>query len=184
LSLIKCSWYLLCSSPGGLPCTSLVLGTSSLPALHLLGAWPASCCGLILFKWPCLLSFGCWVWFGGNNFPLMLSSLAGWIVVVLIAMIAHSGVCDLWCELLWWLCCCVGGVAGWLGFLGRPNPPTVIYIYMLKFSSVLTPLWMHMVIELLAWLACCPASLVPGWYFGWWLNGDKLAYWWLSTVFF
>jgi hypothetical protein len=39
-----------------LPCTSLVLGTFSLPALHLLGAWPASCCNLILFKWPCLLA--------------------------------------------------------------------------------------------------------------------------------
>jgi hypothetical protein len=69
LSLIKCSWYLLFSSPGGLPCTSLVLGTSSLPALHLLGAWLAPCCGLILFKWPCLLNFGCWVWFGGDNSP-------------------------------------------------------------------------------------------------------------------
>jgi hypothetical protein len=49
LSLIKCSWYLLCSSPGGLPCTSLVLGTPPcLPCTSLV-------LGLLLAAtWSCL----------------------------------------------------------------------------------------------------------------------------------
>jgi hypothetical protein len=49
LSLIKCSWYLLCSSPGGLPCTSLVHGTPPcLPCTSLV-------LGLLLAAtWSCL----------------------------------------------------------------------------------------------------------------------------------
>jgi hypothetical protein len=48
-------------------------------------------------------------------------------------------------EVLWWWCCWSAGV------LGRANPPTVIYLYMPLFIGDLTPLCMHMVIEMLAW---------------------------------
>jgi hypothetical protein len=70
-------------------------------------------------------------------------------------------------AMLVWLCWCgcAGGVAGRLGFLGRPVSLTVTLLYCLLSSDALTPPYMHLVIEqLVSWLAC-PARLVPGRYF-------------------
>jgi hypothetical protein len=88
---------------------------------------------------------------------------------VLLAVIAHSDVCDL----CWWCCCAMVwlcyGVAGRLGFLGRPISLTVTHLYCLLSSGALTPPYMHLVIEqLVSWLAC-PAKLVPVRYF----DGDS-----------
>jgi hypothetical protein len=45
--------------------------------------------------------------------------------------------------------CCVGVMLWWcdgrLSVLGRPNPPTVIYLYLIQVAGVLTPLSMHLV---------------------------------------
>jgi hypothetical protein len=60
-------------------------------------------------------------------------------VLVLLAVIAHSDVYELWCcgvGLLWW---CGDRLVFLTVNLGRPNPSTVIYIYFPIFSGVLTP---------------------------------------------
>jgi hypothetical protein len=116
LSLIKCSWYLLCSSVGDLPCTSLVLGTSSLPALHLLGAWPASC-----YSWSCLSNhvYYLWLlvlvwwceftpWCSAHEQGELCECCWLWLLTVM-CVICAGGVVVLWCG-------CAGGVAGRLGF--------------------------------------------------------------------
>jgi hypothetical protein len=55
--------------------------------------------------------------------------------------------------LCWWWCC-AGGGAGRLGFLGRPKSLTVTLLNHVLFAGVLTPPYMHLVIEqLVSWLA-------------------------------
>jgi hypothetical protein len=117
-ALISCPWYLLYSSQVAChapPCAWL----PSLPALHLLGAWPAPCC-----LWSCLCNHVYWlwlwvlVWWGQFTLDAQLMSRENLVsvlcwcwgvgAVVLVMLV-------LWC---WWC---------WLTrVLGRPVSHTVL----------------------------------------------------------
>jgi hypothetical protein len=103
LRLISGSWYLLCSSQVACPappCDCL----PSLPALHLLGAWPAPCC-----FWSCLSNHVDWLWLWfliwWGEFPpdAQLMSRENLVSVLCCALVL----------VLWCWCC----DAGRLGFL-------------------------------------------------------------------
>jgi hypothetical protein len=125
---------------------------------------------LILFKWPCLLSFGCWVLCGGDNPP----------DAKLMSRVISVGVASCDC-LLWWVNCAAGllwDCGGRLGVLDCESWSTKttysdLYIHAQVLWCLETSVHAYG-----DWAACClsysPASLVPGWYFGWWLDGDKL----------
>jgi hypothetical protein len=135
LSLIRCPWYLLCSSQVACPARPCAW-LPSLLALHLLGAWPAPCC-----FWSCLSNHVYWFW---------LLVLVWWCEFTLDAQLmsrenyVSAGcdcsqwcVCDLcWCGcagvavlvmLLVWLCwwCCWS-----TRVLGRPVSHTVTLLYL------------------------------------------------------
>jgi hypothetical protein len=128
LSLINDS-YACPAPPSGLPCTSLCLA-STLPALHLPGAWLAPCC-----SWSCLsnhvalaLAIGL-IWWG--EFPpdaqLMSRENLCWLWCA-----GAGAMCWCWCYVLVLVCC--GVLVSWhlLGmhlvtsclpawWLGRPD---------------------------------------------------------------
>jgi hypothetical protein len=107
--LISCPLYLLCSSQVACPAPPCAW-LPSLPAMHLLGAWPAPCC-----FWSCLSNHVywfwllVWVWWGEFTLDAQLMSRENFVSVG----------CDFsqWCvsDLCW--CCCAGVVAAMLVML-------------------------------------------------------------------
>jgi hypothetical protein len=88
-----------------------------------------------------------------------------WLWLLTVMWVIYVGDVTVLVVVLCWWWCCAGDGAGRLGFLGRPKSLTVTLLYYVLFVGVLTPPYMHLVIEqLVSWLAC-PARLVPGWYF-------------------
>jgi hypothetical protein len=181
LSLISYPWYLLCSSQVACPAPPCAW-LPSLPALHLLGAWPAPCC----FR-SCLSNHVYWLW---------LLVLVWWCEFTLDAQLmsrenylSADYDCSQWCvsDLCW--CGCAGAIASmlvmlcwwgcagddvlvrlcwWCGstrVLGRPVSHTVTLLYFPLSSGALTPPCMHLVTMLLASWVAWLASLVLGWYF-------------------
>jgi hypothetical protein len=102
LSLISCPWYLFCSSQVACP-TPPCAWLPSLPALHLLGAWPAPCCSR-----SCLSNHVYWlgllvlVWWGEFTLDAHLMSRENYVSV--------GCDCSQWCvsDLCW--CGCAGAV--------------------------------------------------------------------------
>jgi hypothetical protein len=116
LSLISCPWYLLCPSQVACP-TPPCAWLPSLPALHLLGAWPAPCC-----LWSCLSNHVYWlwllvlVWWGEFTLDAQLMSREN--------LVSVACDCSQWCvsDLCWCCgagamvlcyCCYAGGVVLW-----------------------------------------------------------------------
>jgi hypothetical protein len=146
---------------------------SSLPALHLLGAWPAPCC-----FWSCLSNHVDWLWLWvliwWGEFPPWCS--------------AHEqgelGECSV--LVLWCWCCGAVVLVLWCWSIrvsGRPVLHTQYYfIPPPGFWCIDTSLHTFDDQLLASWVAW-PARLVLGKYLCVWVMLIRSTLWWLSTVF-
>jgi hypothetical protein len=167
-----------CPAPPQVVCPTppWCLACSSLPTLHLPGAWLASCFDLAL-----LSNHFCWCWFGSwcgvvvMNLPWCSTHEQGRFVQMVLAVNSHSD--DLvWCGVVLCVCKCLMNLADkFLMFcpISRACPLAV---------GVDSTPWHPGVCAacLLAWLPGCPGPLLDL------LAGDQptisMSCWWLSTV--
>jgi hypothetical protein len=100
LELDQLPWYLLCSSQVACPAPPCAW-LPSLPALHLLGAWPAPCC-----LWSCLSNHVDWLWLWvlvwWGEFTLDAQNLV--CCLWLLTVVCEWSVLVLWCW-CWWCWC-------------------------------------------------------------------------------